>query len=171
MVGIALASKTRYPMSKDGSPGLFASCSDFVCATLNPRPKLKGQQVVGPDANAPSAHTAKAPISATTSEIVLMRKELPPPNCAPLNTSQHGKSINRERFVKTCDSQPSIRAMIAHSSRSRSRVSDAITIRLTRLIPLNRKRGVAQPGQSTAFGTQESLVQIQSPRPFFFHDD
>jgi hypothetical protein len=52
------------------------------------------------------------------------------------------------------------------SSRSRGRVSDAITIRLICLIPLNRNRGVAQPGQSTAFGTQESLVQIQSPRFF-----
>ena len=33
-------------------------------------------------------------------------------------------------------------------------------------ITRNRRRGVAQPGQSTAFGTQESLVQIQSPRFF-----
>jgi hypothetical protein len=77
--GVALLSKTKYPMTALGTPGLLGSLRDFVCETLNAHLKFAtGQVVVGPLANAPLLEITTAQIVATTNEIVLIRKKTPP---------------------------------------------------------------------------------------------
>ena len=83
--GVALPSKTKYPRTALGCPGLVESLRDFVCETLNAHLKAAtGQVVFGPAANAPLVENAAVQIAATTNEIALKLKE-----DAPLGIARH----------------------------------------------------------------------------------